>query len=274
MPRAVVLTTAYKANATGGTFADALAANSGDSLSVSAFTNGGARVLEAWAIDSDSVCEIEWFYTRPQSTADQVHGLRSNVPAENAAFNLMQGKQTIEVFSSDTPTINVSASAADDIILSYLTEYDDLPGVTGTAFATPEWVESNREATIGINSQAAAGTVGVYGTASAINADDDRFIAGKWYAIWGVTVQTQVTTIAVTGPDWGNYKIGIPAGALYLNSSSWFADQSLKWGKPMIPCFQANNKASTFVYVADGEASTTPDIDFFLYQLSNGPGGY
>ena len=43
MPHALVLTTASKAATTGGTFADTLTANSGDSLAVSNYVNGGAR---------------------------------------------------------------------------------------------------------------------------------------------------------------------------------------------------------------------------------------
>jgi len=59
MGRAYVLTTASKAGTTGGTFADALSANTGDSLTVANYGGdpsiSAARVTEAWAIDSTSV---------------------------------------------------------------------------------------------------------------------------------------------------------------------------------------------------------------------------
>src|SRR5207302_10589649 len=137
MPYAQVLTTAFKANAAGGTFADSLAANSGDSLSVANFNTGGARVLEAWAIDSDSVAEFQWIYTRPEATHDQSHGFRFEVPsvalggaATNAAFNVLQGMDVINLFKSDTAAITVTSTAADDLLLSWVTEYDDLPGAS------------------------------------------------------------------------------------------------------------------------------------------------
>src|SRR6266516_970976 len=135
MPYAQVLTTANKASLTGGAFADTLTANSGDSLSVANFNTGGARVLEAWAIDSDSVAEFQWIYTRPEATHDQQHGVRFEVPAvalggaaTNAAFNVLQGMDVINLFKSDVATIQASCTASDDLILSYITEYDDLPG--------------------------------------------------------------------------------------------------------------------------------------------------
>src|SRR5690242_19211387 len=119
MPYAQILTTASKANTTGGTFADSLAANSGDSLAVPNYNSGGARILEAWAIDSDSVMEGELIYSRPESTHDQQHGFRFNVPAvalggaaKNAAFNVLQGSQRIEVFKSDVAAITVTTTAA------------------------------------------------------------------------------------------------------------------------------------------------------------------
>jgi hypothetical protein len=52
MGRALILNTASKANTTGGTFADTLTANSGDSLSVANYDanadQSGAKVTEMW----------------------------------------------------------------------------------------------------------------------------------------------------------------------------------------------------------------------------------
>ena len=57
MPHALVLNSASKANTTGGTFADTLTANSGDTLAIANFVNGGARIVKMWGIDSDSVAK-------------------------------------------------------------------------------------------------------------------------------------------------------------------------------------------------------------------------
>ncbi len=274
MPRAVVLNSVSAAGVTGGTFSITPAINAGDSLSVANFNSGGANIIEAWGIDSDSTSEWQMIYTRPESTHDQQHGWRFQIPGlagpgagHNAAFDVLPGYATIELCKSDTPTINVTATTADDLLFSWVTLYDDLPGVSGV-FVSPDYVKQHRKSTVGINSQAAAsGTAGAYGAQRAINADDDRLHANSWYAILGLSAGVQFTTCSLIGPDWGGQRIGLPAGFLDLRSTTWFWDQSLKWGAPLIPVFNSNNKGNVLVQIADGEASTTPGIDFLMYEL-------
>lgn len=278
MGYAYLLNTASKANLTGGVEADTLTANSGDSLVVANFQNGGARICEAWGIDSDSVAELEWVYTRPDSTHDQSHGFRFNIPALTpggaaviAAHNLLPGLVEVPVFPSDAATLTVSGTAADDVLVSWLTEYDDLPGVS-MRFASWDSIRSLRKSNLGVRVAAvASATPGLYGAARALNADDSRFHSNTYYAILGASVQTQVTTIALSGPAWGGYKIGFPAGALDLRSDTWFLDQSIKRGQPIIPFFNSNDAANVLVYVADGEASTSPKIDFVMIELNGAP---
>jgi hypothetical protein len=278
MGRAVILTTVSKANLTGGTFADSLTAAGTDTTTVAAYNSGGARILEMWGINSDSVGELQMIYTRPESTHDQQHGVRLSMPGTAvsgagtlAAFDLLGVHGIIPLAVSDIPTIQVSGSAGDDVVVSYVTEYDDLANVS-VGFALPQTIENLRKSTFGFRVSAqASGTPGSYGTARAINADDDRFHAGSWYAIRGITVQLPVTTVSLIGPDWGGFRIGCPGSMLIPNSSSWFVDQSIKWGKPMIPCFQANNKSATLVAVNDAEASTAAQIDFECYELTGAP---
>lgn len=278
MGRCLILTTVAKANITGGTFADNLTAQGTDSTTVLVPNSGGIRILEAWGINSDSVGEIQMIYTRPQSTHDQQHGYRMSIAGTAlsgagtiAAYDLLGWRGAIPLQPADVPTIQASGTAADDVILSYLTEYDDIANVN-VGFASPQQIENLRVSTFGFRvSAVASGTPGAYGTARAVNADDDRFHAGMWYAIRGVTVQLPVTSVTLVGPDWGGFRIGCPAGPLYPASPSWFVDMSEKWGKPMIPCFQANNKSATLVQVVDGEANTSPQIDFECYELSGAP---
>src|SRR6266566_6272844 len=139
MPRALVLTTASKANTAGGTFADNLAANTGDSLGVANYGTGSARVLEMWGIDSDSVAELQVIYTRPESTHDQQHGLRFLIPATLpggaaavAGHDMLPGYGLFDVYKSDVPLYQVTSTAADDVLVSWTTEYDDLEGVRGS----------------------------------------------------------------------------------------------------------------------------------------------
>src|SRR5438552_15953758 len=107
MPYAQILTTASKASLTGGAFADALSAASGDSLAVANFNTGGARVLEAWAIDNASVLEICWVFTRPESTHDQQRGMRRMMPG--ARFGGVAGCGGLPLLAGDV-TVDLCVS--------------------------------------------------------------------------------------------------------------------------------------------------------------------
>jgi hypothetical protein len=279
MPYALICTTASKAGTTGGSFADSLSANANDNLTFPTF-NGEARLTHMWGIDSDSVMELEVLLTRYESIRDQQHGVRINNPAvalggaaTNAAFTMMKPPVTTPIFSSDTMTLTVTTTAGDDVVVSYLAEYDDLPGVRAT-FTDWQTVQSLRDSSIGIyQAPVASGTAGAYGTARALNADDSRLGANKYYALLGCTVQTQVTSVTLTSSVWGGQRIGLPVGALDLDTTYWFLQQSMERNKPLIPVFNGNDASQILVQVADGEASTSPKVDWYMYELRSNPVG-
>jgi len=278
MGRALVLTSASKANTTGGTFADTLTANSNDSLSVANFQDGQANLLEFWGNDSTSVMEVQMIYTRPQSTHDQSHGLRvqnasllAGTAAKVGAQEYLPGKVGFQLYKSDTATIQVTSTAADNVMVSYNILYDDLPGAAGV-FISPAQADALQNSIVGINVAAqTSGTRGAYGTSRAFNADDARLHANTWYAIVGYTLQTPICTVGLIGPDWGGQRIGGPGDPLTFRTGSWFFDQSDRWGKPLVPCFNSNNVGNVLVTLADVAASTTPGLDFILYELTSPP---
>jgi len=279
MPYAQVLTVASKANTTGGTFADSLTANTGDSLSVANFDSGGARVLEMWATDDTSAAEFSFVWTRPEASHDQSRGIRQSIggvqgpgAGKTQAFPLLTGAATIKLFKSDTVTINVSSTAADNVMAAWVTEYDDLPGASAV-FTNPSQLDALRKSTVGIRvSASGSATRGAYGSTRAFNADDARLHANTWYALLGANSQVIVNTCALIGPDWGGQVIGFPLGYPQLASSSWFLDQSIKWQKALIPCFNSNNAGNILVKVADTANAPAAQVDFLLYELTGMPG--
>lgn len=283
MGRALVATTASKLNTTGGTFADTLSAVSGDSLSVANYdapaSQPGAKIVEMWGIDANSVAELAFTLTRQQSVNDQTRGVRFNIPALipggagiPGAHNLLTGLATIPLYKSDTATLTVTSTANDEVVVTYNTLYDDLPGVS-SVLASWDQVQALRFTTLGLACNAvASGTAASLGTARALNADESRMIANTWYAILGMTLQTSCCTVYIQGPDWGGQRIAIPGGVQMLDSPTFFVDQSIKWGVPLIPCFNSNNAGSISVFVCDAVASVNPKIDFLMYGLSSKPG--
>jgi hypothetical protein len=278
MGRALVLTTASKAGTTGGTFADTLTANSGDSLAVANYSDGEANVLELWGNDSTSVMEGQMIFTRPQSTHDQSHGFRfqnasllAGSAAKVGAQEYLPGNVGFQVFKSDSATIQVTTTAADNAAVSYLTLYDDLPGAAGV-FISPTQAANLQNSIVGINVAAVtSSTRGAYGASRAFNADDARLHANTWYAIIGYTLQTPIMTVSLIGPDWGGQRIGGPGDPLTFRTGDWFMYQSSKWNKPLIPCFNSNNVGNVLVALADVAASATPQLDFTLYELTGPP---
>ena len=278
MGRALVLTSASKATTTGGTFADTLTANSGDSLSVANFNTGEANFIEMWGNDSTSVMEGQIIYSRPQSTHDQSHGFRfqnasllAGSAAKVGAQEYLPGNVGFQLYKSDTATIQVTSTASDNCLVSYNILYDDLPGAAAV-FISPQQASNLQNSIVGINVAAVtSSTRGAYGASRAFNADDARLHANTWYAIIGYTLQTPVCTVSLIGPDWGGQRIGGPGDPLTFRTGSWFMDQSQKWNKPLIPCFNSNNVGNVLVALADVAAQSTPALDFTLYELTGPP---
>lgn len=278
MPHAVILNTASKANLTGGTFADTLTANNGDSLTVPNFVSGGARILKMWGIDSDSVCEIAVTDSRVDSIHDPQFGMRFNNAALIAggagavgSHAMIQPPLVVPVYSGDTLTMTVTGTSADDVLVSWLTEYDDLPGTQGQ-FANWASVQQAAFTRIGVRcAPVASGTPGAYGTARAINADDTRWTGGKYYAVLGWTVQTVCTTISIKGTMWGNNRFGLPSGALDIDTANGFVQLSNLLQKPLIPVFNGYDAGNVFLEAADGEASTSPKVDIIAIECNVNP---
>jgi hypothetical protein len=280
MPPAIILNTASKANTTGGTFADTLTANSGDSLAVPLTEDNENYIHAMWGIDSDSVAELALTDTRADSIHDPQFGLRFGVPslvpggaASVASHYQIKPPSQVQVYPGDTLTFTVTTTAADDILFSWLTRYNALPGVSGQ-FARWEQVQNLKETDIGVYcAPVASGTPGAYGAARALSADDNRWTGGKYYAILGWTQQTVCTTVAFSGQAWGNNKIGGPGGALTLDTTNYFVELYKQTNIPCIPVFNGYDAAQVYAYIADSEASTSPKVEIRAYQLSGNPVG-
>jgi hypothetical protein len=279
MPRAVVLNTASKASLTGGTFADTLTANSGDSLTIPNLQSGQGKVLRMWGIDSASVAELALTAGRVESIHDPTYGIRVNIPAVAlggagtvGGLPIIEPPNYIDVFTGDALTMTISGTASDAVVVSWLTEYQDLPGVQAS-FANWQSVINTRFTEIGVRcAPVASGTKGAYGAARAANADETRWTGGRWYAILGFSVQTQVTTVSFKGPMWGNFRFGACAGAPYLNTDNYFLLlNQLYPNENLIPVFNGYDAGNVLLEVADAAASTSPKVDILAVECLTNP---
>lgn len=278
MPHAVVLNTASKASTTGGTFADTLTANNLDSLSVPSLQSGQGNIIRMWGIDSASVAELALTSNRPETTHDPQFGIRFNIApnvggsaGSPAAMPLLEPPNNIPIYSGDTLTMTVSSTAADAVVVSWLSEYQDLPGVSAK-FTTLDRAQALRTSEIGVRViPVASATKGAYGTARALNADDTRWTGSRWYALLGFTVQVPVCTVSFRYSGWGNQRFGCPAGMPFLATDNFFSDMSMKYGEPLIPVFSGFDVGNVLVEVADDAASTSPKVDVLCIECSADP---
>lgn len=280
MPRAIVLNTASKGSTTGGTFADTLTANSGDSLTIPNLTSGQGQIVRMWGNDSAHVAEIALTDGRVESVHDPTYGIRFNLPSvalggvgTNEAFPMIEPPNYIDVFTGDTLTFTVTSTASDAVAVSWLTQYQDLPGVQAS-FANWQSVINNRFTEIGVRCAPVANTTtaGLYGTARAANADETRWTGGRWYAICGFTVQTVVTTVSFKGPMWGNFRFGVAAGAAFLNTDNYFIELDQAYpGENMIPVFNGYDAGNVLLEVVDTTTSTSPKVDIIAVECLQNP---
>jgi hypothetical protein len=281
MPPAAILTAASKSNTTGGTFADTLTANAGDTLSIPTYNPGAARIVSIWGGTKTAVAEFEMYSTRTEGFHDTVGGFRWSVPlglagtgSVSGAFTAIADNVEIPVFPADTITIKATTTASDNAAVVYETVYDDLPGVGAAQFTDWTTIQSLYDGSVGIEwGPTCSGTAGAWGASRALTADDNRFQGLRWYALLGVTVRTPIAAIGFISNLWGGQRVGLPAGAANLNNSTWFVDRSQKHNMPLIPYFNQADAANILGYAMDVVASTTPLTVLNIVRLTGKPGG-
>jgi hypothetical protein len=270
MGRCLIATHAFKQNITGGAF-EALAAGTGDSLSVPNFAAGSrALLLEAWGGLSANAGE---FSVRSPSFHDNTRGLRMAYTfnptlsgADGDPQLLLPPRIVQPLYASDVLTAEVNGTATNNAALDLLAYYENLPGAD-QRLESWEVVQARTINVLGIRVSVTAGAAGDYGTARAINADDDRLIANTDYALLGVSSQLPCATLAITAPETSGRKIGLPLHWNELISLDWFVWLSQKYNIPAIPIFNSNNKGNIQLQAADPGGAIATAATLILAEL-------
>ena len=247
MPQALQLLTFSKVAITGGAF-EAVSPVSGDSATFfNVPQDTGAYVSEIWAVDNLHACEIAVTATRWH---DQQYGIRGQVTsgAATAPVNRSQCINPIgfdqPIFPSDVLTVQVNGTASDDVIITLLVYYPNLPGIKAR-LATASYVKQHTKNLVGLNCNLTPGD-GVAGTAVALNASDNRLHANTDYALVGFTSTLAFGSLVVQGVDTGNMKVGGPVLGDPSHDAELFADYSRAYGDAaLIPIINSNNAGNT-----------------------------
>src|SRR5690348_2941289 len=244
--------TAFKNSLTGGSF-EALSAATGDSLSIRWFGEGTqAQLLDAWVADSATKCQVS---IRSPLLHDNVRGMRFGVMA-NPTLSANSGKpqELLAPFwkqpyqPTDTLIIEANGTAADRVVFSQLIHYD-APQYSGARLLGAAEVESRFNNLVGILVAPTGGATGDYGAVVALNSSDDRLKANTDYALVGATSDLMYTTACIVGPDTGNFPIPIAGSWQEDIQAGWFYEMSRRWGMPLCPVINANNKGNTNIKV-------------------------
>lgn len=264
---AIQVVRAFKQGITGGAF-EALAAATGDSLQVPAFAAGSqARLLEAWGADSVGAAD---FGIRSPDFHDNTRGLRVAYMAQPSAGKpqrFLPGKLFQQLYISDVITAEVSGTAADNVGLNLLMYFDNLPGASDQRLASWAEVSARLVDMVGIFVNPTAGAAGDYGATRALNADDDRLIANTDYAILGATSQLACELLTFTGPETSGRRFGLPLLTREEGSGQWFVDLSEKYGLPLIPIINSNNKGNILFQAAGCAGATVPHVTLLMAEL-------
>src|SRR5207302_1455876 len=274
MPPLLTSIGAFKQSATGAAFAsDALAANSGDSLSVLNFVDGSdAYVEEIVSGNSAHKCEFAIFGAR---FGDPILGYRFEhmfnptlSGADGEPQLTLPPSVDLPVYRTDTLTIQSLCTAADNLNLVLQMYYENVEG-THQRLVSWQQISANIERYLGIEVTVTPGTTGNYGTAVAINANDDRLVGDYDYALLGYTVDQPVLSIGIKGPDTGNFRICMPGNFDQRRNAGWFQDQDFRRPTPHIPIINALNKATTFLDGLSASNAGATKVSLVLAQLRN-----
>lgn len=259
-------------NVTGGGGWDALTAGSGDSLSIKSFPAGSrAHAIMFHAGNSTTKCD---FSIRSPRLHDSTRGYRVGYQFNPTLSGADGNPQVLwprglkqELFSTDTLVIETLATANDDVNAVLSIYYENLGGID-SRLITPAEVNARAVNIFGNRVSPTAGASNTYGTAEAINTDDDRFKADTDYALLGFATDLPFTSLGIKGPDTGNVRAAAPGHWDTRLTSRYFVELSELTGLPTIPVINSNNKGVTFVDAVDAVTNVAPLLCLIWAELS------
>src|SRR5690348_13372063 len=194
MASLLTCTNAFKQSLSGGSF-EALSAATKDSLQIVSTGDPNTPagwIEEVWA--SNSAHKMEWDIFS-QRFGDNQNGLRGEAMFNAARSFQLTFPRTLDVpvWSADTLNVQVNGTASDNANVGYQIYYQNFQG-SEQRLAPYSLVESavktgisGNSRVLGIEVTVTPGSTGNYGTAVALNANDDRMQADYDYALIGYT---------------------------------------------------------------------------------------
>jgi len=257
----------YKQGISGGAF-EALTPGTGDSATFFNVPQGSVAYLaEMWGVDDAHLAE---FSVTASRFHDQVYGIRAQVPSGSTlapakrASLLSPAGIDQPIFPSDVLTVQVNGTASDNVNLTMVLYYQDIPGISAR-LASYEYVKQNTKNIVGIKVALTPGS-GNWGATAALNSSDNRLHANTDYALLGFTSTLPLSAVGVTGIDTGNLRTGGPVIGAPEHDAYLFADYARSYNTPLVPIINSNNAGSTNLQAAS-VINTAVSVDVLLAEL-------
>jgi hypothetical protein len=261
MPAALQVVNFFKQNITGGAL-EALTPGTGDSNTFQDFTPGSAAYLaDVRGVDDASPCEVSLIASRFH---DQILGITGWVPdgstlaPVNRSTSISPPGADQPIYPSDVLTVQVLGTAADNVNVTVVLYYSDLPGIAAK-LRTWDAVRGSIVNLVGVDValDASSGPAqGDWSAAVSLSAGGRRLDAGRYYAVLGFTAAEPLAAMSISSFETGNIRIGGPVIADGEKDSGLLKDIAITYNAALIPIIAGNNQDTVLVQCADPAAST------------------
>lgn len=235
----VLTCTATAAPSTGG----AAAAVTGDSLIVK---NGKGKV-RSLAIWQTSNATAGYGQITTPSGHDTTRGYRTGIPAAATELFAPIGLG-MPFIPQETISVSLAAGtvAGDVEQLSFLMQYDDLPGVAARLMRWGE-LKTRWDRMLSIEASLTSAAGPGYSGEESIDTDSNLMMANRDYALLGMSSRTRVHAMTLRGPDTGNVRIACPGMLRTDLTQGFFAQLARAYDEPCIPIINSGNRNSTII---------------------------
>lgn len=170
------------------------------------------------------------------------------------------------VYPADTLIVEESGGAAETDAVSFITYYDDLPGISAQLKSPGDIIGNIRNLK---HFQVAAPAGANAWTDTAITTTENQLHADADYAVMGFRCSAQAALVGVKAPETGNLRVCGPANTLGIETADWYMRWSRLTGLPCVPVFNANNRFGVFVSAVDVAAVAGLIVTLVCAELVN-----
>lgn len=249
----------FSTQAAASAFPTALAATTGDSLITRGTVGESKARLMAFITKSDAAGN-EFRVTSPL-LHDNVTGLTWFANENPSLFNV-PSETSVELNEQDTLTVQGQCGAATTITAGLVIAYDDIRGTDADLYRWGD-IEGDIKFLKSVQVGNLAVAVGAW-TDTPITNTENQLHADRSYAVLGYISNPAPAIIGVKGIATGNLRMCGPGASQTTDLSDYFVQMSLKHNRPYIPVFQANDRNSFYVSMADSVARAANAVNVSL----------